>query len=136
MQITAPDNRLYVVVGVIKRNNGEILIQQRNKGKDCEYQWEFPGGKLEDNETPEQALTRELDEELNICVTRCEPLMQLGFDYPHAKVWLDVFLVTDFDGEVSSAEGQVVEWLDIPTIRTRNLLKAVHPILDQLSQSS
>ncbi|NKB63749.1 MAG: 8-oxo-dGTP diphosphatase MutT [Gammaproteobacteria bacterium] len=132
MLTTAPDNRLYVVVGVIQRQNGELLIQQRPRGKDCEEQWEFPGGKLEKGETPEEALARELNEELGIIIVQYRPLTQIAFDYSHARVWLDVFLITGFDGHVSGAEGQVMRWLGISEIRKLDVLKAVHPILDQL----
>ncbi|NKB75932.1 MAG: 8-oxo-dGTP diphosphatase MutT [Gammaproteobacteria bacterium] len=132
MPITAPDNRLYVVVGVIQRENDKFLIQQRPPGKDCAGQWEFPGGKLELGETPGEALVRELHEELGVTITHYTPLTQLGFDYPHAQVWLDVFLVTAFEGQVSGVEGQAMRWLGVSEMRKLDLLEAVYPILDQL----
>ena len=132
MQTTAPDNRLYVVVGVIRSHDGKLLIQPRPIGKPCAGQWEFPGGKLEVGETPGDALSRELKEELGIAITQFSPFMQLGFDYDHANVWLDVFLVTAFEGSEESLEGQSLRWLGIGEIRKLELLEAVYPILDEL----
>ena len=134
MPTTAPDDRLYVVVGVIRNENGELLMQQRPSGKDCAGRWEFPGGKLELGESPDQALARELAEELGIVIGDISPLMKLGYDYPHARVWLDVFLVTGFSGEATAVEGQVLDWLSISRIRELDLLDAVYPILDRLEQ--
>ena len=134
MQTTAPDHRLYVVVGVIRNHDGKLLIQQRPSGKPCAGQWEFPGGKLEADETPADALIRELQEELGIAITQFSPLMQLGFDYDHANVWLDVFLVTEFEGSEESREGQSLLWLGTEDIRKLALLEAVYPILDELAR--
>ena len=134
MQTIAPEGRLYVVVGILADGQGRFLIQQRPAGKPCEGQWEFPGGKLEADETPADALIRELQEELGIAITQFSPLMQLGFDYDHANVWLDVFLVTEFEGSEESREGQSLLWLGTEDIRKLALLEAVYPILDELAR--
>jgi len=60
MPITAPDSRLYVVVGILRNSRGQFLVQQRLEGKPCAGKWEFPGGKLEKGESPAQGLKREI----------------------------------------------------------------------------
>ena len=136
MPITAPENRLYVVVGIIENADGDILVQQRLPGKPCAGQWEFPGGKLESHETPEQALSRELQEELGIRVNAMHPFIQIGYDYAHANVWLDIYQITNYQGDVLSREGQALQWLSIEQIRELDLLDAVPPILDALQTPS
>ena len=136
MPIIDPEKRQYVVVGVFRNRAGELLVQQRLPGKPCEGRWEFPGGKCEDNEKPKQALIRELKEELGVCVTAMTRLIELGFDYSHANVWLDVYLIEDFTGEVSNREGQSYQWLPIEAVRKLDLLAAVFPILNALDKCS
>jgi 8-oxo-dGTP diphosphatase len=132
MPITGPDSRLYVVVGILGNVQDQFLIQQRLVGKPCAGQWEFPGGKLEQGETPVQGLKRELLEELGVVVEGLNPLIQLPHDYAHAKVWLDVYLSTGFDQEVTGREGQEIAWRKIDEIRRMDVLEAVSPILDEL----
>lgn len=73
--------------------------------------WEFPGGKIEASETAEQALARELKEELNITVTAATPLITVNHQYPDRLVRLNVFLVEQFSGEAKSLEGQPLKWV-------------------------
>lgn len=128
MPITAPD-RIPVSVGVISDRSGRLLLQQRLEGTPCAGQWEFPGGKLEPGESAEQALRRELQEELGIVVRKTLPLLQVCHDYDHARVRLEVMLVEEFDGEPHGAEGQTVIWLSPEEARKLDLLPAAWPIL-------
>lgn len=134
MPITGPDSRLYVVVGVLRDPQGLLLVQQRRHGKPCAGQWEFPGGKVEKNETPQQALIRELDEELGVSVKNIipniMPLIQIAHDYDHANVWLDVYLIDNFKAQVINREGQNFGWKTIEEILQMDVLEAVPPILD------
>jgi 8-oxo-dGTP diphosphatase len=132
MPITGPDSRLYVVVGILSNSRDQFLIQQRLAGKPCAGQWEFPGGKLEEGETPVQGLKRELLEELGVDIEGLSPLIQLPHDYAHANVWLDVYLSTGFNREVTGREGQQFAWKKIDEIRRMDVLEAVSPILDEL----
>lgn len=127
--------RLHVVVGVIRRNT-HVLIQQRVSGKACAGQWEFPGGKVETGESPRYALQRELQEELGIEVLTAHEMMELPFDYAHARVWLEVFLVDSFISNAVGLEGQQISWLTPTQIRQLDLLAAVYPILDSLETLS
>ena len=75
--------------------------------------WEFPGGKKEQGETPQQALVRELGEEIGITVHTSTPLIRLEHDYGDKLIELDVYTVTEFSGDAHGAEGQETKWIDI-----------------------
>ena len=128
--VLAPDDRLYVVVGVLVNETGELLIQQRRLGTPKAGKWEFPGGKLEKGESPIEGLARELEEELGVTVSQCQPLTIVTFDYDHARVWLDTYLVTDFDGVPIGREGQRIGWVLLEKMEGYDLLPAVAPIVE------
>lgn len=130
MPITVPDSRLYVVVGVLRNPQGQLLVQQRLPGKPCAGLWEFPGGKVEKNESPQQALFRELNEEIGVSVKNIIPLTQIAHDYEHANVWLDVYLIDNFTAQITNREAQNFGWKSIEEILQMDVLAAVHPILD------
>ncbi len=104
-------NPLQVAVGVVKNPEGKILISLRHADLHQGGLWEFPGGKIEASETAEQALTRELKEELNITVTAATPLITVNHQYPDRFVRLNVFLVEQFSGVAKSLEGQPFKWV-------------------------
>ena len=122
--------RLQVAVGILARPNGELLIQQRRAGTDCAGQWEFPGGKLEVAETPEQALARELQEELNIVIAEPTFLTCLEHDYEHAHVSLHTYMIHDWQGEAEGREGQVIVWGQPEQLAGYDLLEATYPLLE------
>ena len=99
-----------VAVGVICQGES-ILISQRQSHQVQAGLWEFPGGKLEIGETPEQALSRELQEELAIDVQDCLPLIDVWHDYIDYEVLLRVYMVKDFSGVACSREGQSISWV-------------------------
>ncbi|MDD9858127.1 MAG: (deoxy)nucleoside triphosphate pyrophosphohydrolase [Gammaproteobacteria bacterium] len=135
MPTTAPDSRLHVAVGILRRGR-RYLIQRRLPGTPCAGQWEFPGGKVEAGESPRRALARELDEELGVEALTARPLMKLPFDYTHARVWLEVFVVDSFAGEAAGREGQQIRWHTLDEIRGLDILAAVPAILDALSEAA
>lgn len=122
--------RLQVAVGILVRPSGDLLIQQRRAGTDCAGQWEFPGGKLEAGETAEQALARELQEELNIVID--EPIFMtcLEHDYEHAHVSLHTYMIHDWQGEAEGLEGQKIVWGQPEKLREYDLLEAAYPLLE------
>lgn len=124
--------RLYVVVGVLTDAKNAVLIQQRRAATPKAGMWEFPGGKVEPGETPADALIRELSEELGIAVTKYQPLTVVTYDYEHARVLLDTFLVTDFNGHVTAVEGQQIAWTTLERINEFDILPAVVPIVDAI----
>ena len=102
---------LQVAVGVIKNAHGQILISLRKPALHQGGLWEFPGGKLESGETANQALIRELNEELAITVLAPIPLITIKHRYPELTVQLHVFLVEQFTGEAKGNEGQTIKWV-------------------------
>jgi 8-oxo-dGTP diphosphatase len=103
-------SRILVVAAVI-RHEGRILIAERAAHQHQGGLWEFPGGKVDCDETIEQALVRELHEELGITPTAFTPLIRIEHDYPDKSVCLDVWTVTAFDGEPHGREGQPIRWV-------------------------
>ncbi|MGR3914200.1 MAG: (deoxy)nucleoside triphosphate pyrophosphohydrolase [Gammaproteobacteria bacterium] len=126
--------RLHVVVALLRRRDRRMLMQQRRPGTPCAGQWEFPGGKVEPGESAEHALARELREELGVTVARARKLIALPFDYAHARVYLEVFLLDDFAGAVAGLEGQQTRWVTRKQAGQLDALGAVRPILDALEE--
>ena len=103
--------RIWVAVGVVENTAGQVFICRRSDGQHQAGKWEFPGGKVEAGETMPAALARELAEEIGIEVQQSEPLLQIEHDYPDKSVLLDVWRVTDFQGEPHGREGQSLVWV-------------------------
>ncbi|POP53560.1 8-oxo-dGTP diphosphatase MutT [Zhongshania marina] len=114
MQNTAVNKRVHVAVGVIFNSQGQILIARRHDDAHQGGLWEFPGGKVESDESVCDALARELHEELGISIqaSSCKPLIEIRHDYSDKVVLLDVWTVSEFDGEASGKEGQPLRWVD------------------------
>ena len=102
---------LQVAVGVIKNAQGEILIALRDRSAHQGGLWEFPGGKIERDETVEQALVRELKEELDINVEAASPLITIHHDYADLSVRLKVWTIERFSSQAKSCEGQPLKWV-------------------------
>ena len=102
---------LHVAVGVILDSHQNILLALRPNSSHQGGLWEFPGGKVEAGESVEQALARELLEELGIHMTACRPLLEVKHDYADKSVLLDVWWVDSFQGQPEGKEGQPIEWV-------------------------
>lgn len=102
---------VHVAVGVIFNHKQEVLVALRSQHRHQGNLWEFPGGKLEGNETTEQALRRELWEEVGIQVLVAQPLMTTHHQYDDKTVYLDVWEVSQFAGQAYGREGQPIQWL-------------------------
>ena len=104
---------VYVSAGALYNPAGEILLAQRPAGKAMAGLWEFPGGKIEPNETPEAALCRELHEELKIEVkeTSLEPLTFASHRYDDFHLLMPLFAVRDWIGVPEPVEGQSLAWV-------------------------
>lgn len=122
-------NPLQVAVGVVKNPEGKILISLRHATLHQGGLWEFPGGKIEASETARQALTRELNEELNITVIAATPLITVKHQYPDLSVQLNVFLVEQFSGEAKSCEGQPFKWVAPAELEHHAFPAANQPII-------
>ena len=114
-----------VAAGLILDARGRLLLGQRPDGKAWPGWWEFPGGKIEAGETVEQALIRELDEELGIHATRVYPWVVYVHEYPKSIVELAFCQVTAWEGEPRGRENQALDWVDPWAIR---LDESEHPV--------
>ena len=122
-----------VAVGVLIERDadgreGRFLLASRPEGKPYAGYWEFPGGKLEAGETVEQALRRELHEELGITIGHAEPWKVDVFDYPHARVRLHFCKVYDWQGAFEMREGQQIAWCALP-VTVQPVLPGTVPVL-------
>ena len=122
-----------VSAAVIQQPDGSFLLAERPADKIWAGYWEFPGGKIEPDETPHQALVRELQEELGITVETAYPWITRVFTYPHAQVRLHFFRVTAWRGELHPHEGQCFEWQSSTDISVSPMLPANTPVLRALS---
>jgi 8-oxo-dGTP diphosphatase len=130
---SAPARRpVDVAVGVLIRPDGAFLITSRPPGKVYAGHWEFPGGKVEPGETVEQALARELHEELGITIAGAERWQEQLFDYPHALVRLHFCKVFSWTGELQMREGQAMAWQQLP-VDVRPVLPGTIPVLGWLA---
>lgn len=121
--------RIHVAAAVIRGTDGRILIAKRPEDKHQGGLWEFPGGKVEPGEAVEQALGRELEEELGIRPSAARPLIQVRHDYPDKQVLLDVWEVSAFVGEPHGAEGQPLAWVASEQLRDYQFPAANRPIV-------
>ena len=123
---------VHVAVAVIKNNKNEILIQKRAANTHQGGLWEFPGGKLEQNETLEQGLAREIHEELDLQVLQSRPLIKIQHDYGDRHVLLDVHCIEQFQGEAVAKENQPIQWVKAEDIRSYDMPKADIPIVSAI----
>lgn len=117
-----------VAVGVLVRPDGAFLLTSRPPGKVYEGYWEFPGGKVEPGETVEQALRRELQEEIGLTIGAVEPWRVERVDYPHALVCLHFCKVHAWSGELHMHEGQQHAWQQLP-VSVQPVLPGTVPVL-------
>lgn len=121
-----------VAVGVIRNSDGEIFLTQRSASVHMANRWEFPGGKIELHETPLQALSRELMEEIGIEVTQARPLDRFSYDYPEKLVTLHFFLVEHWQGQPWGKEGQPYRWQAQQLLDAEQFPPANHSLVDKL----
>ena len=127
-----------VAVGVLVErdaagNEGRFLLTSRPEGKVYAGYWEFPGGKVEAGESVEQALARELREEIGIRIGAAHPWQTLVMDYPHARVRLNFCKVFDWTGEFQMLEGQQMAWAELP-VQVKPVLPGTIPVLQWFAE--
>jgi 8-oxo-dGTP diphosphatase len=124
---------LEVAVAVIERADGAFLLAQRPAGKVYAGWWEFPGGKVQDAESAQAALARELHEELGIDVGLAFPWITRVFVYPHATVRLNFFRVVKWRGEPHPREQQAIRWQRFDAPMAEPMLPANAAVLRSLA---
>ena len=124
---------LNVSVGVLINPNKKILLAQRPESRTWSGWWEFPGGKLEKNEVPEEALARELKEEINIDVLNCEKWVTRNYLYEEYSVTLYFFKVTEWYGQITAKENQKLLWINPYEVNKSTILPPNLFILNALS---
>lgn len=134
--LAAVNNPIHVAVGVIFNALGEILVSLRPSHKLQGGLWEFPGGKVEPKETAEQAVKREILEEVGLEAKSIQPLVQCEHHYQHHHVKLDVFQIHEFDGTPLGLEGQLIDWVSVEKLQKLPLLSANHPIVEAILKLS
>ena len=125
-------NHFYVAAGILSNPAGEVLVSERLCDGPFNGLWEFPGGKIDPDEAPTEALRRELAEELGIHVVASEHFMALRHEYPDRIVELEFFLVAAWDGEPAGLEGQRIRWIDVRELAAEELLPADAPVIEAL----
>lgn len=123
--------QVHVVAGVIRDVRGRILLARRTEGRDLAGLWEFPGGKVEPGESPEDALVRELREELGIEATVGAPVACVPLETPGKRLLLDVREVA-FSGHPRGLEGQPLAWVPLRKLVDYPMPPADLPVVAEL----
>lgn len=112
-----------------------VLIAQRPDGKPMPGLWEFPGGKVEEGETPEDTVIRELAEELAISVTRTclAPLTFASHDYPDFHILMPLFVCRRWEGVPVPRESQQLRWVRATRLRDYRMPAADEPLISHLA---
>lgn len=122
-----------MAAGLIVRG-GEVLIGQRRPDQPMALLWEFPGGKIEPGESPEEALKRELCEELGIDAIIGKPVIRIRHNYRHGgAVDLQFFAVHEFSGEVGNNIYQQVRWVRLEDLPGYDFLAADRGLIKDLA---
>ncbi len=123
-----------VVAAALFNRDGEVLLAQRPEGKSMAGLWEFPGGKIEPAETPEQALARELYEELQIKTdpSLMEPITFASHAYETFHLLMPLFAIREWAGIPTPMEGQVLSWAASDTLHTYPAPAADIPLFEAL----
>ena len=123
---------LNVVIGIIVDNEKKVLLNKRKKNTILSGYWEFPGGKVKPNETPAQALSRELFEELGIKIGATDTLDSIAYQYAEFDVLLLPFRIIDYKGTLRGLEGQELMWCSFNRLQNLKILPANRFLIERL----
>jgi 8-oxo-dGTP diphosphatase len=123
-----------VVAAVIVKEN-EILIARRKEGKHLEFKWEYPGGKVENNENEKESLKRELKEEFNISATIEDYITESFYEYDKAKINLKAYFVKNYTGTIKLIDHDKINWVKIDDLNNYEFAPADIPINNYLTKN-
>ena len=129
-------NHFDVAAGILCDNADRVLITERLCTGPFNGLWEFPGGKISAGETAQEALVRELAEEIDIEVTQCSSFMHLRHAYDDRIVTIEFFLVSDWNRDPIGREGQALRWVVKDALDAAELLPADVPVIEALKKIS
>lgn len=121
------------VVGAIILKDHKVFATQRGYG-DFKDMWEFPGGKIEEGETPQEALRREILEELETDISVGDYVATIEWDYPNFHLSMDCFVCRINSGKLNLLEHEDAKWLSKDTIDSVNWLPADLTIINQVKE--
>ena len=130
-------NNIINVVGGLIIKNQKLLICQRTKNKDHGLKWEFPGGKIEDKETKEIALIREIQEELSITIQNYSFLTDYLYTYKDLDkhIHLNFYLISKYKGEIKNNLHNNLNWIEKEDLPSYDFLEGDKKIIDQITNN-
>jgi len=120
-----------VVAAVIVKEN-KILIARRKEGKHLEFKWEYPGGKVDNDENEKESLKRELKEELDISVSIDDYITESFYEYDKAKINLKAYFVKNYSGSIKLTDHDKINWIKIDELNDYEFAPADIPINNYL----
>jgi 8-oxo-dGTP diphosphatase len=127
---------LLVACAIILNNQNKVLACQRSANMHLALKWEFPGGKIEENETAEDCLIREIKEELNIDIQILEQKIENEHHYSDKAIRLIPFICKHLSGDISLKEHKDFRWLDKSNLLDLDWAEADLPILNEYLQAN
>ena len=124
--------KIIEVTAAIIQEKGKILAAQRSHDDELSFKWEFPGGKIEENETAEQCIVRELEEEFGIKTKVIGYLGESKYNYGNKVILLKAFFVEHLKGEYQLRVHQNIQWVKIKDLKTLDWASADIDLVHQL----
>ncbi|RKS84439.1 8-oxo-dGTPase [Orbus hercynius] len=124
--------KVEIAVGIIRAQDGQIFITQRGENSHLAGFWEFPGGKIESDETPFMTLQRELAEEIDIHIHQAKFLKTIEYQYSDRFIIIHAYLVDEWDGEPFAKEGQPSRWVDEDELNADDFPDANRTLIEML----
>ncbi|WP_298941857.1 8-oxo-dGTP diphosphatase MutT [uncultured Psychromonas sp.] len=121
-----------ISIAIVQNEHKKLLISRRQKGQHLAGKWEFPGGKVEQNEALEVAMLRELKEEVGLTATKYSLFDSLNFQYDDVDLSLHFYLVTEYEGQATSLEGQQIKWITAAELTQYDFPKANLTVINKL----
>jgi 8-oxo-dGTP diphosphatase len=123
---------MYIVTAAAMVRSGKVLIEQRQAGSHMEYKWEFPGGKLEPDETPEECIIREIKEELDLEIEVIDIYKVVKFKFEEKDILLLCYLCKILKGEGKALECNDFRWVGSEQLASFDFVPADVPIVEKL----